>query len=375
MRAALLSRASERWEHGSDFHLLDYGSAVRTESPWKSAYTLSGSGRDSLRKLLRHGRRSCGWGKLWLPSYFCSDVTRAAKAEIPSVAIYDDWPEQSGPTEIKDATAGDIVLRVNYFGLRGPTTARGLQKQGLTVIEDHTHDPWSTWARASDADWCFASLRKTLPLPDGGILWSPVGHRLPDEDPVESTHETAATRKLAAMALKTLYLQGHAVPKQSFRALALLGERDIASERTSGIFSWSREQLGQFPIDDWRISKRDNYRIMCDALSELPGGRLLKPRTSDACPLAAVIVFHSPELRQHVRESLIAKRVYPAILWPLAMRDSAEISEDHLRFSRSMLSVHCDMRYDHDDTIRVAELILKAASMRSGSVRPTSLQQ
>jgi hypothetical protein len=40
------------------------------------------------------------------------------------------------------------------------------------LVEDHSHDPFSPWAVGSSADYAFCSLRKTLPVPDGGLLWS-----------------------------------------------------------------------------------------------------------------------------------------------------------------------------------------------------------
>jgi hypothetical protein len=70
---------------------------------------------------------------------------------------------------------------MNYFGLRTPPDLE--LPEGVEVLEDHSHDPVSAWAEQSSADFCLASLRKTLPINDGGALWSPVGHRLPPAPP------------------------------------------------------------------------------------------------------------------------------------------------------------------------------------------------
>lgn len=59
---------------------------------------------------------------------------------------------------------------MNYFGLR---TSRSNQSLPIPVIEDHSHDLLGRWPLYSDADWCIASIRKTLPTIEGGMVWSP----------------------------------------------------------------------------------------------------------------------------------------------------------------------------------------------------------
>ncbi len=77
--------------------------------------------------------------------------------------------------------AGDAILAVDYFGARHGAAWRAFQagRQDTLLIEDHSHDPQSTWATSSTADYAFASLRKTMPISDGAILWSPRGRALP----------------------------------------------------------------------------------------------------------------------------------------------------------------------------------------------------
>ena len=73
------------------------------------------------------------------------------------------------------------MLAVNFFGIRkGKAWQDWLsQHKDIILIEDHTHDPFSTWAQQSTAHYAMASLRKTLPIPDGAILWSPQKMSLP----------------------------------------------------------------------------------------------------------------------------------------------------------------------------------------------------
>ena len=67
-----------------------------------------------------------------------------------------------------------MVVGVNYFGVREAEPWQAWRERTECIlVEDHAHDPASAWATTSTADYAFSSLRKTLPVPDGAILWSP----------------------------------------------------------------------------------------------------------------------------------------------------------------------------------------------------------
>ena len=71
----------------------------------------------------------------------------------------------------------DIILVCNHFGISEQSLFDSLIDSPSLIIEDHTHDPWSPWSFGSRASYCFSSLRKTLPLPDGSVIWSPSSFR------------------------------------------------------------------------------------------------------------------------------------------------------------------------------------------------------
>src|SRR5262249_44040970 len=137
---------------------------------------------------------------------------------------YRELPDGAGPhLDTLHAAPDDTVLVNNLFGRgrREPWDAWSREHPLVTVIEDHTHDPLSDWARASTASYCVTSLRKTLPVPDGAVVWSPRGENLPAPTGDEST---AAQWKLVAMILKAAWLSGKTVSKAEFRSLQQTGE-------------------------------------------------------------------------------------------------------------------------------------------------------
>lgn len=353
----------DRWEHGSDFHVPDFEAIPEAEtSPWTGRGVMYASGRDALRALLRHGRAQRGWRRLLVPSFLCQEVVSAARSELP-VAVYPDRPTLGRDDRHIEASAGDAVLNVAYFGLRGRAWTFEAPP-GAEVIEDHTHDPWSEWALTSCADFCLASLRKTLPVPDGSALWSPSGHALPDAAGVSRERARASADKLAAMLLKRLYLAGHAVHKEEFRKLTLAGEEHIASGDISGMVESTRALMATFPLRAWRTRRRENFELGAGLLAGVRELRVLKPEPG-AEAFSLLLELQTAALRDHVRSVLIATRVYPSVLWPLETPAVAGVGAEDLDLSRRVLSLHSDFRYGAGDLERVTDTLKSALTERT----------
>ena len=345
----------ERWEHGSDFHWLDFQPlGSKPVHPWSGVPSVMfGSGRDALRALLAHGAASLGWKRIFIPSYFCQEVVAAIRTPGMELNVYLDapgeaplWPQGIGP--------GDTVLVVNFFGLRAEVDSSELRRSGAFVVEDHTHDPWSTWAKSSKADFCVVALRKTLPVPEGGIIWSPCNAVLPVEPVVTSERQWAADTKRAGMLLKSLYLRGHAVAKGDFRDLLIEGEKRIATGVISGMTLATHALIACLPTDHWREQRLINFETLAQVLEVTCAYRVLRPERQGCVPFNATVVADTPKQREALRVGLIDRRVYPAVLWSLEMPVVGGIPSAHVDLSRRILSLHCDTRYSEDDLNRVA---------------------
>lgn len=356
----------DRWEHGSESHWLAFSDHQPAQMPWDLSYVTYGSGRDALRALVSFGQLTRQWRRLHIPSYFCQEVIASLDTEDIDIVAYSSGP--SSPVLVLDGidwSPGDVILRVNYFGL-GIERATAPIPDWVGVIEDHTHDPWSVWAYESNADWCISSLRKTLPLGNGGVLWSPSGHSLPPELAVTPERHVAALEKMAAMVLKTHYLASHSISKDVFRQLQLSGENHIASGSVSGMPKWAEALLSTFPIAYWRDCRLRNHRTLAKSLSGASWTKMLHPQPDvDACPFAGILVFDTRKRRDRVRERLIAEKIYPAVLWPLEKTVVAGVRREDIDFSERMLAIHCDMRYSDSDMQRVAAMILEFGELSS----------
>lgn len=342
------------WEAGAMHDLRPYPPGAPAEWPWADERRY-GTGRDALRALLAHGRVHRGWRRLWVPDYFCQDVVAALQQCELELRIYPDDPLRPLAAHV-DTAAGDAVLVHNAFGLRGLPVLPA----GVDIVEDHSHDLTSPWAHHSSAAYAAASLRKTLPVPDGGVLWSPAGLPLPPPVPCTLQRERAGFQRLAAMHLKALYLAGHAVPKPAYRALSIAGEEHIAAGPISGMGPWTDAVLDSLPIAEWTAARRRNHAQLREALE---GTRvtLAASQPGAGTPLSALLVTETPEARDALSRGLIERDVYPAVLWSLEEPAVDGIGAAALDLSRRTLLVHVDHRYGAEDIERIADHIRAVA--------------
>lgn len=344
-------------EFGSDFHYLDtyHSSRAHLTDVYGDA-TLLGDGRQCVVSLIRQ----YGWKRLWMPAYFCHEVIGSLRSMTGiDVVLYHDHPLLGNDQETIEGlpfTEGDALFRVNYFGIRDFRSSRQLP---VPVVEDHTHDLLGHWALYSDADWCIASLRKSLPLPEGGMMWSPKSHVLTSEIPPTAENDAVAGLRWEGMRMKADYLNGTLDDKQSFRQRFLDTEEWFDRAEVSAIEGRSRAYVDNLDINKWQVAKHRNWQLLKDIVNK-DHCRLIEPEDESCTMFSLILLFDSREYRDAVRKRLIADAVYPAVLWTLP-RQVTGLAKD---FSERMLSVHCDGRYTELDVLQLAGILNKALENR-----------
>ena len=340
-------------EFGSDFHFIVTCNSGRAHlsDVFRSAFFLAG-GRQCIVVLISQ----YGWKRIWMPDYFCYEVIDTIKKQTGiEVKCYEDNPLYEGQVEDLPFKDGDVLLRMNFFGMRG---LRNNKRIPCPVIEDHTHDPFGHWALYSDADWCVASIRKILPIPEGGMMWSPKGHQLSVAVDSSDENEKIAAIRWKGMVMKASYLKGEAVNKEEFRKHYTETEEWFDHAEPVLIDSRSMDVVSKrLDINLWQSSKRKNWQLLKSLLSDNRGLQIplniLQPEEEACTAFSLILLLDSKEHRDAVRKRLIEACVYPAILW--SVPDSASAASKD--FSERMLSIHCDGRYTEDDIKQLAEII------------------
>lgn len=341
---------SERWEVGSDFHLLELPWTASSPAPWgEHSHALFGAGRDPVIAIARaHAVR-----RLWVPSYFCQDVLASWQAAGARLQVYADAPTDD-PSDQLALEPGDAVLATAYFGLRPPVR---FEAEGVVVIEDHTHDPFARAAWESRADYCIASLRKTLPVPDGAVAWSPCGYPIEPPSPADERRTRALLDRLTSMALKARYLRGESVTKETFRTCAVRGEQALALGAPSRCSDFTAALLQEFPFDAWRRARAANHRAFVESFVANERAQVLGASTDASVPFSVLLRFSDRRTRDAVREWLVQRSIYPAILWTLDAPVVEGIPPAHVALSGELLSVPCDGRYTGQTMERVARIV------------------
>lgn len=340
-------------EFGSDFHYID--NFQGTENTLKDFYPNAKYYADG-RQALVHLYHSQGWERLWVPTYFCYEVIESLKRAGLNLMLYTDYPRCNNDEQILESiqrkghfNPTDAILRVNYFGMRSPRNAK--VSNVAAIVEDHTHDLIGDWAEHSTADWCIASLRKTLPIPEGGVLWSPKGLDLTNAPNSSDENERIATVRWRAMKLKARYIAGETVEKAAFREVFIGSEDYFDTAPVSSLDNDSQKYLQSFCVREWYDKKRENWNLLKDIRKG--GIQVIQPESVSCYPFSLMLLFNNLNERDRVRKELIAHQIYPAILWNIPTYTSGEV----YRLSQCTLSIHCDARYTQDEILTMKSII------------------
>jgi hypothetical protein len=335
-------------EFGSDFHYVESIGEGKSLFDFFPIANLYANGRHAIQALIYQNK----WKRIWMPEYFCYDIIDSIKKTGIHITFYKDNPLSSEVEEISrlQFEDGDVLFRMNYFGIREFRSSRDLK---IPVIEDHSHDLIGDWALNSNADWCIASLRKTLPIAEGGILWSPKRHTLPKLPNQSEFNVQLSERRWKAMQLKKDYLSGKITDKGLFRPIFIETESQFENLYISPITEDCISFLENFNIEGWLHQKQLNWNI----LSEIQSDKIyILERDSIKCNCFSFsILFFDDFNRDVARQILIGNNIFPVILWdiPNDKIDSKDISD-------KILSIACDGRYTIDDMQYLKKEIVSA---------------
>lgn len=293
------------------------------------------SGRYALLDLMIYQHKHHGLSKLYIPSYYCHDITRLM-SKIVEVEIY-----SCDPFTVVDLTSfphGSAVILVEYFGNKAEVKG---SKQDLLLILDKTHNPFSTYSYNFPIDYIFGSLRKVLPLSDGGFLIPPVS--VSQLKSLENIKELKEAQK--AMQLKKSFLDGCNIDKSEF--LNAYGRFEEFLNLSDNVFPIStKSQKSVFSIDTEKIlaTKKNNLEYLNSYYHE---DQKIKLFLND-CYFS---FFINPETLIELKAALIKAKVYPAILWPAYSGDYNLIGDSIL------ISLHADFRYSLEDMKTLTDIL------------------
>ena len=247
---------------------------------------------------------------------------RCALYDVERTTLAPDWGSVARAQARAKARA---LLLVHYFGFPcdGGVARAFCKAHDLALIEDCAHAlPPAPGEMGPGAlgDAAIFSLRKLLPLPDGGALRLGPGRAVPACLPPRRDSPVALAPLLARYVAQRL---GVCRPSRAARPpLPVADARPV--EPATGISRWSRWLLSRLDAKAARRARHENYRILMQRVAGIPGLFPLFPELPDGtCPQALPVLVPAAE---QVADSLVTMGV-GAYRWPALPPRCARASE------------------------------------------------
>lgn len=316
------------------------------------------TGRAAIEVLLTTLKQQ-GKTRVWLPAFNCSSVYESALRVGMDVKLYPVNRDLSIPCSfIREVgvESTDIFYVVQFFGSvltnEFMNMVDTLKRESVCIVEDLTLAIFSVKSGFFGfGDYIIGSIRKWLPIPDGGFIASKL------DLPVRSTMGAGydySLYYLMAQLMKTEYLKDNTLDKQVFLDISNEGMKALFSDYTiREMSSISRRVLLSFDFDAVAKKRNDNYDELYNLLSGIQGVNLLVRRYEGMCPLGMIISVE--EKRDELFRYLISNGVYCNIHW--RPNDCTQSFEDAAYLAEHCITIPCDQRYGSEEMHYIYTLV------------------
>ena len=344
-------------EYGSEFEIGylpdNYFRSIAGMMPY-SAFTRSG------REAIGLGIAGITPGVALLPAYCCWSMALPFEAAGWTVAYYPlnknltvDLP--SFKSLIHDLKPIAVLL-MDYYGFAPTHAAVDAVKEadaGIIVIEDFTQCLFSLPEKWNSKVDCYvASIRKSIGVPDGGVVLSKKALDLSllseEKTPFVEHHILAGIRK------KWYSYSFSSSEKQTFRELQAAAGAEIKTDYH--LYKISPEAMGIIENTDAetvKFARRKNYEHLYELLKDNQQFNILFTPEGNDAPF--MFVINSPR-RDELQKAFAQKGVYCQVIWPLS-DNAKEICHVSKEMEETMLAIPIDQRYSYDDIEEIGQRI------------------
>lgn len=307
------------------------------------------SGRNAIEALLCFLYQNGSIKKLLLPDYMCETVKDAVtRAGVPWECYGIDRAYDFSIEEINSKLSDETgIFIAHFFGKKMPEQALNeivnWKKKGVLVIEDITLSLFSC-----DEDlgvgfgtYTLGSLRKWLPVPDGGFVCSE-SCGVP-QAPICSCVSKYTDFYFAVQAMKRDYVQGQytdSILKKKYMEIYAMSIKELFSDyRLYPLSDWTRNYLQNYDIDEIIRKREENYDYLYEKLSDIHWITCKIERQKGYLPLGMVIQV---EDRDELLSYLIENGIYCNVHWRL---EESENQPELTFLTRHSMTIPCDQRY------------------------------
>ncbi|MCI9270106.1 MAG: hypothetical protein HFH11_02905 [Dorea sp.] len=311
-------------------------------------YELYSSGRAAIRAVNKNVK-----GKVLLPEYICGSVIDCfEKEDLIFYRIKADF--QIDYDDLKTKLNEDVkcIVIVHYFGAYHSIDQLMKIKQNAIenqtiIIEDITQSLFSNIEFIGD--YVVSSIRKWLPIPNGGLLI----RRLEEKSFYCTYDESTDNERVSGMILKNLFLNKHLDCNNEYREIFTRCEERIDNDKKiRRISDFSKFIISCQNIDDIIKIRKRNYYYLKEQLQKIgiiPACDIQK----DACPLTLPIRVAD---RDEFRAYLMEHRIYCAVHWPFDGVNEMDrpMGKEN---AENLISLPIDQRYGYEELEYMASVI------------------
>lgn len=313
------------------------------------------SGRDTLKAIAReYSPRT-----VFLPALACDSMVFPFEMYGHTVRYYklnQDYSIDTGSIMTEEEPV--LFLYMDYFGLKAISDEK-LQrlktKGNIIFIEDRTHN--LIWDRASsfEPDYIMASLRKWIPVPDGGLLWGKISKSF-------ASDTSFSSERLQAQCMRHTYLQnGDESIKTAYRKIFSEVSDIMDLDEPSFMSAYSYALAKDTDWERVRTVRKDNAETLISILRTSPHITFIQREAGSSDLYVAFTVNN----RDTIQNRLSREGIFNTIIWPLneEQRKTCEVAK---RTEDFMLAAPCDQRYTVEDMKTIGYEIVRVVNDVNG---------
>jgi hypothetical protein len=348
------ARSPDVREIGSDFELVEdryLGPTTSRSLPWEDSAPIIyvQSGRQALAAAQAE-LRSQGHGQIHVPSYLCdSMITPFHNAGWNLRQLQVDSDLVVSPADLLSQVHSGVLLHTPYFGRQDSPALLGalqtLRQRGVVIIVDESHRLFSGPSQVADIR--VASLRKMLPLFDGGYVTG-LSRALPASPAACAEPEIADLREMASNA-KSVALAAGDGNRDNTAHRAQFAKAEHATEvrqEPAQISNKSLALLHRLDMNLIRLTRRANASLLTVALGHSDRFRIINPTAANLLP--SHLVLETGDVKG-LRQYLTGQRIYCPVHWP-----PSELLPRTQEWPSRYISLPIDHRYGEPDMLRIA---------------------
>lgn len=325
-----------------------------TDQKLMGAYCLR-SGRDTLKAIAREYEPCVAL----LPALACDSMIHPFELYGHKIQYYKLNEDYS--IDLENLGAGEeqmLFLYVDYFGrpaIQDEELEKLRERENIIFIEDRTHN--LIWERqhSFQPNYIMASLRKWLPVPDGGLLWGPISKPLGNDTAFSSTRLKAQWMRHEFLAcgdesIKTEY-------RKIFSTVSDLMDKDGPSAMSAYAYTIAKDTNWNWV----RKARQKNAETLISILSSSPYISFIQNKGG----LSDLYVPFTVPNRDEVQRRLSTEGIFNTIIWPLSTQQKSECRVAKYT-EENMLAAPCDQRYTTDDMKLIGAEIVRVIADVNG---------